>query len=349
METLSELWQTHRSMLEQMIVSLSFIAGGIIAGILIEKLIFIRLRKIPEKTGWEGAGIMIDALRGIPRLCFIIAGIYGAVANGISSPLLLDILSKLLIAILVMTITFIVARMSVGLVNLYTKGKEGILPSTTIFTTISRLCIYVIGTLIMLQSIGVSIAPILTALGVGGLAVALALKDTLSNLFSGLQIIVSRQIKPDDYIKLSSGEEGFVTDVAWRNTTIRQTSNNMVVIPNSKLAESVITNFSLPEKTIKVTVDITVSPASNLEKVEKATIEAAKLAMKNFAGTVKDFTPSMKFISFTGNGVNFTVELLAADVTNMKLIRHEFIKLLLQKYRREKIEISAQPLTVPPK
>ena len=125
--------------------------------------------------------------------------------------------------------------------------SAGNFASTSILVNTIELVVYLTGFLFMLQSFGISIAPLLTALGVGGLAVALALQDTLSNLFSGINILLSKQTKVGDYIKLSSGEEGIVSDMNWRSTTIQQTSNNMVVVPNQKIATSIITNYALPD------------------------------------------------------------------------------------------------------
>jgi small-conductance mechanosensitive channel len=81
---------------------------------------------------------------------------------------------------------------------------------------------------------------------VGGLAVALALQDTLSNLFAGLHIIASKKLLPGDYFLLDSGEEGYVQDVNWRNTFIRTLRNNMIVVPNARLASAILTNYYQP-------------------------------------------------------------------------------------------------------
>ena len=105
----------------------------------------------------------------------------------------------------------------------------------------------------------------LTALGVGGLAVALALQDTLGNLFAGLQIVASKQVRPGDYLLLESGQEGSVTDIAWRYTTLRTQSNNLVVVPNAKLGQSIITNFQLPDQPLSVIIEFGVAYSSDLE------------------------------------------------------------------------------------
>ena len=95
----------------------------------------------------------------------------------------------------------------------------------------------------MLNAVGVSITPIITALGVGGLAMALALQDTLSNLFAGIHILAEHTIRIGDFIRLETGQEGYVEDISWRTTRIRMLPNNMVIVPNSKLAQSVVVNY----------------------------------------------------------------------------------------------------------
>ena len=123
--------------------------------------------------------------------------------------------------------------MITGLVQTLAQSRSGVAGSATIFVNITRIVVLAMGFLVVLQTLGISIAPLLTALGVGGLAVALALQDTLANLFAGVHILASKTVQPGDYIRLSSGEEGYVVDINWRNTVVRQLSNNLVIIPNA--------------------------------------------------------------------------------------------------------------------
>ena len=132
-------------------------------------------------------------------------------------------------------------------------------------------------------------------MGIGGLAVALALQDTLSNLFSGLQIIASRQVRIGDYVKLNTGEEGYVTDITWRNTTIRAIPDNMIIVPNSKLASTILTNYHQPAKVMSVIVQIGVSYDSDLAKVEKITLEVAKEILREIEGGIPDFEPFIRY------------------------------------------------------
>jgi small-conductance mechanosensitive channel len=199
--------------------------------------------------------------------------------------------------------------------------------------------VYIIGILVLLQSLGISIAPILTALGVGGLAVALALQDTLSNLFAGIHMVASRKIRPGDYVELDGGREGYVEDITWRYTTIRTLSNNMVIIPNAKLASSVATNFALPDREIAISVDVGVAYESDLEKVESVTLEVAREVMEEVEGGVPGSEPSIRYRKFDDSSIGFSVNLRAKEFTNQYFIRHAFIKRLHKRYRAEGIDI----------
>jgi len=169
--------------------------------------------------------------------------------------------------------------------------------------------------------------------------VALALQRPLGDFFAGIHLILSKQIRIGDYIKLETGEEGYVVDITWRNTTIRQLPNNLVIIPNSRLASLMIINYYQPEKELSVLLNIGVSYSSDLEKVERVTIEVAKEVMKEVPGGVPEFEPFIRYHTFGDFSINFSVILRAKEYTDQFLIKHEFIKRLHRRYRREGIEI----------
>lgn len=226
--------------------------------------------------------------------------------------------------------------------NLIFRGKraQSNEPATTsIFRNLITVVVTAIGLLIALQTLGISITPILTAFGVGGLAVALALQETLSNLFAGFALILSHKIKPGEYIRLDSGEEGYVLDTNWRHTKIRALQNNLHIIPNSRLAASVITNFEHPDSELAVLVDVGVDYSSDLEKVERVTIEVGADVMKDVDGGVPGFTPFIRYNTFHDSSIGFTAILRARDYVSQYLVRHEFIKRLKSRFDREGIVI----------
>jgi small-conductance mechanosensitive channel len=199
--------------------------------------------------------------------------------------------------------------------------------------------ILAIGVLVALQSLGVSITPLLGALGVGALAIALALQDTLANLFAGVHILASKKVRPGDYVKLDSGEDGYVVDITWRNTTVRQLAGNIVVVPNAHFASAIVTNYHQPAQDLAVRVQVGVSYGSDLEQVERVTIEVATDVMATVEGGVPDFEPFIRYHTFGDSSINFTVIMRAHEYTATFLIVHEFIKLLHARYRAEGIEI----------
>lgn len=327
-------------------IPLILASAGVLCGLIFEKIVLGRLRKITEKTDWEGDDIIINAVKGITLLWFSAAGLYLAVLNMPMTQAYAEIAKKILMTAVMFSATMVLSRIAAGFVDLYSKKTAGALPATSLFANIAKITVYLLGILVILQSLGISIAPILTALGVGGLAVALALQDTLSNLFSGLSIAIARQIKPGDYVRLEDGSEGYVTDIAWRNTTIRSLSNNLVVVPNSKIATTLLTNFNCPEKELSVLLDVGVSYDSDLEKVQKTTIEVGREVMGEIEGGVPGFEPYIRYHTLGDYSINFSVILKGRDFESQYLLKHEFIKRLHRRYAAEGINIPFPVRTV---
>ncbi len=202
-----------------------------------------------------------------------------------------------------------------------------------------NIAILVIGILIILSQLNVKIGPLLGALGIGGLAVALALQDTLSNLFAGIYMMVDRPITVGDFIKLESGEEGFVEEIGWRNTKVRMWANNIVVIPNSKLSQSVLTNYYLPRQELSIYISCGVAYDSDLEHVERVCIEVGKEVMDRVPGCQTDWTPVVRFKEFADFSINFLVVLRVQDFAAQYLLGHEYMKALHRRFNEEGIEI----------
>jgi small-conductance mechanosensitive channel len=329
-----------------LIRALVFIGACGIIGLIFEKVVLRKLREYSMKTKWRGDEIIIGALRYWVIFWFILLGIYGAVLTLHLTPAISTVIKKVLLGITILSVTIVGAKISSGFIEIYQEKVKDVLPAPRLFSRLTELTIYLIGILIILQSFGISISPILTGLGIGGLAVALALQDTLSNFFSGVYISISRQLRPGDYIKLSSGEEGYVVDITWRNTIIRELTNNQIIIPNSKLAQSIVKNYYLPEEELSVLVDVGVSYDSDLEKVEKVTIEVAKEVLREVSGGVPEFEPFIRYHTFSDSSINFSVILRVKKFVDQYLIKHEFIKRLHKRYKEEGIVIPFPQRTV---
>ena len=142
-----------------------------------------------------------------------------------------------------------------------------------------------------------------------------------------------------DYVKLDTGEEGYVSDITWRNTTIRALSNDLIIVPNSKLASAIIRNYQLPDKEIAVLVEVGVGYGSDLEKVEQLTVQTAKEIMAKTEGGIKNFEPFIRYHTFGEAGIKFTTILRGEEFVSQYLIKHEFIKALHKRFKSNSIEI----------
>jgi len=174
-------------------------------------------------------------------------------------------------ALFVLSLTWVGARLAAAWITSFSRRGEHRLFSVSLTATLVQIAILIVGLLMVLSTMGIAIAPLLTTLGVGGLAVALALNDTLTNLFAGVHIVAARQIRVGDYVKFDFAE-GQVTDIQWHNTTIRDFYNNLVVIPNTKVNTSVFTNYSLGVSHVLVPVTATLvwkGPYAELERIAK--------------------------------------------------------------------------------
>src|SRR3989338_4654827 len=220
-----------------------------------------------------------------------------------------------------------------------TKFDDTISP---IIRKILSVFIYAIALMIILKGFGVDITPLVAGLGIGVLAIALALQDTLSNLFSGTFMAPDRAIKSGDFVELENGTKGYVEEIGWRSTKIRTLPNNFVIIPNSKLANSVITDYSAPQDEMAVVVQVGVGYGSDLEKVERVTVDVAKKVQTTVEGAVRDFEPFIRYHTFGDSNINFSVILRVQKYVDQYLMVHEFIKVLKNRYDKEGIEISFQ-------
>lgn len=254
-------------------------------------------------------------------------------------------LTKGVTIVAIVIATLITARI-VGTLMRRWMAKTGAVPATSIFVNITRVAIVILGAGFALSVLGISITPVITALGVGGLAVALALQDTLSNLFAGLQIVASKQIRPGDYLLLDTGQEGTVTDTAWRTTTLRTQSDNLVIVPNSVLAQAIVTNYRLPAEAVATTVEFGVAYNADLALVERVTAEVARQVMAEAGHDVGERDPIVRFRSFADSHIQCAAVLYVPGFTDQFPLKSAFIKALHERFAAEGIAFPYPTRTV---
>jgi len=324
------------------IMAVAAVVAGVTRGV-----ISPLLRRLTARTDTDVDDIIIKSLNRPVTLAILVAGLYFAlmqlsfwtekqqtwISEGAAIAAILLLLSAVL-------------RVFNGVSIWYTETAaekssrpREIRSQSLVGRKVVNILVLVVGILMILRQLGVEIGPVLAGLGIGGLAVALALQDTLANLFAGIYMMVDRPVTVGDFIKLESGEEGFVEEIGWRNTKVRMWANNIVIIPNSKLSQSVLTNYFLPKQELSVYVRCGVAYDSDLEHVERVCVEVGKEVMDRIPGSAPDWTPVVRFKEFADFSINFLVVLRVEDFASQYLLAHEYMKALHKRFDEEGIEI----------
>ena len=316
-----------------------YIASGFIIGLVIYKLLLPLIAKLAARTTIKSDDLIIRTIRNWVIPWFVALGLFLGLRRIDMEMRYHDWILNGLMIFFIFSLTLITARVISGMLRIKSSHTDTVIPSSSIIGNIVRIIIYVIGLLIILQSQGISITPMLTALGVGGLAVALALQPTLSNLFAGLQMIASGRLNPGDFVKLSSGEDGFIEDINWRSTTIRGESDHIVIVPNSRLADMIVINYYLPHRELSFIVELTVGFNNDLDHVERVTKEVIRETLQEVEGAVKDFEPVIRIYAFGDSRINLRAILRVTEYSYQFAVRHEFIKRIQKRYQQEGISI----------
>lgn len=316
-----------------------FVVGGWLLGFILRKWVAPIFKKAAEKTKWTTDDLIFENVSKWLIPWFTAVGVYWGWGRVDMSTKYHHLLENGLMIFFVFSITWIVANVLSGMAKVRNGDGDKVASSSSIVGNIIKVIVYCVGILVILQSLGISITPVLTALGVGGLAVALALQDTLSNLFAGIQILSTRKINPGDYIKLESGQEGFVEDVSWRYTTLKSSDNNMIIIPNSKLSSIIVSNYFFPEKGVVFNVEIGVDYSSNLEEVESITVGVLREMQKEWPDCEPDFQPFIRFQQFGDSSITLKAFLKSKTFSGQFLLKHELMKKLKKKYGEAGINI----------
>jgi small-conductance mechanosensitive channel len=248
-------------------------------------------------------------------------------------------IDRVVTAAVILSVSLALASFLVRLVRSRAAPGLGLLPTNTLIENAIRVGVLILGAVVVLGEMGVAITPILTALGVGSLAVALALQPTLTNLFAGFHITLARLVRIGDYIELDNGQRGHVVDINWRSTLIRELADNTIILPNSRLAEMIVRNYSLPGEEHGVTVTVTVAYDADLERAQAVALAAAREVQRSAPGAVADGEPGAQYTAFQDSGVQLSVFLRVQTVRDRVRVAHELIKLLPRRFREAGIEI----------
>jgi small-conductance mechanosensitive channel len=311
-------------------IPVAIIAAALALGFFLERLFIRFASKFFEKRSWPIGRRLVRSFNGIITIWFGLAAFRSVLSDLPIKASALPLIGHTASALFIGSVAILFARIVVSFFRTYSTQHAGAVSSITLVENIVRAAVYLVGIFEVLHAYGVAVTPLLAALGVGGLAVALALQDTLANFFAGIYIISSRHLDPGDYVKLDSGQEGTIRDIAWRVTTMQTPMNTLIIVPNTKFSTSIITNFDRPEKSMQLVIEINLDAAANADAYEKAALESAK-EVRDAMPTATDGEPKIRYTAITSTGLTLQLSIGITDFANQAEIRHEILKRIYAK------------------
>ena len=324
--------------------ALALVVATLVALLVRAVLLALLRRWAGPRDGW---GSLPQAIRLPSVLWSIVLGLW--VGNEVASqterlPLRLSQQVSLVLEVaVILSVTITVSNLLTSLVQGASERRALGRPITGLGQAVVRGGVVGIGLLVLLGALGIQITPILTALGVGGLAVALALQDTLSNLFAGIHLLADKPIRVGDYVKVADTVEGHVVDIGWRSTRVRMLQNVVVTIPNKRVAESMITNYDMPESRLALPIRIAVDYGADPDLVQRILEEETTKALTEVPGLLAEPEPSARLIPGFGDfSLDFTLVCHVKSFTDQFLVQHELRKRILRRLGAEGIRIPVQ-------
>lgn len=286
------------------------------------------LRRLPRAGTIEA---LAEPLKGIPALLGIAVS-SRLLGEALPWRYLGEVAGRTSSALLVLGLGLLALRLT-GMAVKALSTRVG-LPSAqlSIVENLSRAAVGVTFALAALQTVGVPVTPMLTALGVGGLAAALALQSTLSNAVAGLQLIASGQVRRGDRLKLEDGSEGIVEDVGWRSTSIRLPSGDLLLVPNSRMASMLLT-LRGKARAETISVQLPLDPTWDPEKIEELSLEVLEEVAKRSG--LPRARPRASFVLGEGGGLRLKATLEVEGELDREATQHQLTKELLKAIQRQ--------------
>ena len=267
-------WRIVETKLLRWVEPLATFALALLAVLIVRRLVMGWLRRQARQPG-SLAAVVLETIR-FPSLLWCLAAAIAISLRYVDlTARQMAWADKAIAVVVIASLTLVAASVAARMITAFGERQQMPFAAAGLSRTLARVLVLAIGAMSLLAALGLSITPLLTALGVTGLAVALALQDTLANFFAGIHILVERPISVGDLIKLEGGEEGTVTDIGWRTTRVRTGANNMVVVPNTKITSGILVNFSLPDPRTAAEITIPVAQEADPEQVRRIALEEA--------------------------------------------------------------------------
>lgn len=328
----------------------SVAAAYALAWLLISALVYLVLhRSLARVAAARGSKVSDVFATTVPRPASIAVFLIG-IAGGLRvlrlpGPDVLE-LHKLLALALGIVGVGVLMRIAFRTIDAFGRSNPDLRSSAGIGRAVTWVAGFGVVAVLVSDALGISLAPALTALGVGSLSVALALQDTLSNFFAGVYIIFDKPVRPGDYIRVDPSYDGYVQSIGWRSTHLKTMSNNLVIIPNATLSKAIITNYTLPTPSVASSVRVDVALEADIDKVEDALVDEAKRALE-LPSIAKAPEPSVALApGFVDGVIAFTIYFYVLSYGEQGVAQHALRKRIAARFKKEGIAFAHPPVIV---
>jgi small-conductance mechanosensitive channel len=327
-----------------MLLFATLVMGSLALGLVLNRIIHYWTKKLANTWG----ELVFSLLESLPIPLLFLSSVYAGLELLPLPHRFERVGSKLIFALTIVVVFYFPAKVLILFLRRVGQRNPGMEQVTNPSILVVRALFALLAIIIVLENLGISLTAVWTTLGVGSVAVALALQETLSNLFAGLYLLADRPVSPGDYIKLDSGQEGYVIRIGWRSTSMRTRAYNIVFVPNSTMAKVVIINYSLPEPRVLISIPVQVSYETDPSRVEKALLEVTReAAQEGLAGLLLAPPPDVLLDpGFGDSSLEFSLRVNVRRFEDQNPVQSELRKRILARFAKEGIAIPFPTRTI---
>ncbi|MGB1076246.1 MAG: mechanosensitive ion channel family protein [Flavobacteriales bacterium] len=260
--------------IQEWVIALAWVFSGVIVGRLLYRWFSRRLKALAAKTEGETDDLIIDQIEEPIAMAVVILGFwfgYDHLHFGLSADTFMEHVFSIAVAL---DVTWLAARLIDALVgSLFDRLQERteskmVTQMTPILRKTLRSMVWVLGVIMALNNAGYDVGALLAGVGIGGLAMAMAAKDFVANIFGGITVFIDKPFQVGDRVQVA-GIDGTVLEIGIRSTRIKTLAGRMVTIPNNKFTDGVVENVTA-EPARKVRLDLGLTYDTTPAQVEQA-------------------------------------------------------------------------------
>lgn len=247
---------------------------------IIKFILRVLIPKIASKTKTKVDSLIIERTHRPASYLILLLGLYIALIPLELPEKLSTVINDVILSLCVICFSIIGIKVIDVILDIWgnewAKKTESSLDDALLplFHKTSKVLFFIFCLVIIIKVWGFNISGLLAGVGIAGMVLGLALKDSLANIFGGISIVMDKSVKVGDKVKLGSGELGVIQDIGLRSTKLKTYDNELITIPNGKLSESIIINYVQPDDKHRAIVKFGVEYGNDVDKVKKVALKA---------------------------------------------------------------------------